>query len=302
MTPDGQSNYLGPVLAFCVGATKAGTTWLYHFLKNHPDCHMRSIKELHYFDALDFDERRFHLRELEKRLQDTRDEMLLASPRRLDELEPRLADVQELIALHQREGEDTAGYLDYLNGGRSEEKLIGDVTPAYSLLSAERFGAMAALAPVTRFVYVMRDPVARLWSHLRMNASRRARVPEDIPARVNRMFWRYGRGRFPGMRQRGDYRATLERLNRALDPSRLLVLFYEELFRQEAIDRLCVFLGIAPMPAPIAERAHVGPDIHMTAEQRRYAQSWLAPQYTYVQDRFGRVPDAWRANMPEVIS
>ncbi len=297
------------VLAYVVGATKAGTTWLFRYLQGHPDCHLRTVKELHYFDALDFDERAFHLRGLDRRLSELRDQLLVAprdqllvAPRdRLDDLQRQIADHLDLIALHRRDGEDVPAYLEYLNRGRGGQLLIGDVTPAYSLLSERRLAQMATLAPVTRFVYVLRDPVSRLWSHLRMNAARRAGAPEDIPARTNRMFWRYGRGRFPGMHQRSDYRGALERLGRALDPARLLVLFYEELFRQDSIDRLCAFLGIRPMRAPVEEPVHVGPAVEMTEEQRRHARRWLAPQYHYVQQSLGRVPEAWRANMAEVI-
>ncbi len=36
----------------CVGAQKAGTTWLYQQLDSHPDFWMPPIKELHYFDEL----------------------------------------------------------------------------------------------------------------------------------------------------------------------------------------------------------------------------------------------------------
>ena len=291
----------GPVLAFVIGATKAGTSWLFRYLEGHPDCHMRSVKELHYFDALDFDERAFHLRGLERRLQELRDQLLVAPRDRLDAVQRKIDDHQDLIALHRRPGEDVPAYLEYLNRGRRGQALIGDVTPAYSLLSEKRLAQMATLAPVTRFVYVLRDPVSRLWSHLRMNAARRAGALRDIPARTNRMFWRYGRGRFPGMHLRSDYRGALERINRALDPARLLVLFYEELFRQDTIDRLCAFLGIGPSPAAANVPAHVGPAVEMTEQQRRHARQWLAPQYHYVQQSLGRVPEAWRANMAEVI-
>ena len=40
-----------PTLLFCVGATKAGTSWLFDYLKHHPECHLRSVKELQYFYA-----------------------------------------------------------------------------------------------------------------------------------------------------------------------------------------------------------------------------------------------------------
>ena len=45
-----------PTLMFCIGATKAGTSWLHRYISNHPESHMRGIKELHYFDALEFDD------------------------------------------------------------------------------------------------------------------------------------------------------------------------------------------------------------------------------------------------------
>ena len=54
------------VVLLCIGAAKAGTDWLHRQLSMHPECHLRSIKELHYFDALDGD----HVqRELDKHQQ-----------------------------------------------------------------------------------------------------------------------------------------------------------------------------------------------------------------------------------------
>jgi len=38
---------------FCVGAAKAGTSWLHRQVSDHPECHFRAINELHYFDAIE---------------------------------------------------------------------------------------------------------------------------------------------------------------------------------------------------------------------------------------------------------
>src|SRR5438094_6624595 len=43
----------------CVGAQKAGTSWLYRQLEPHPDFWMPPVKELHYLDNLNR-ARRFH--------------------------------------------------------------------------------------------------------------------------------------------------------------------------------------------------------------------------------------------------
>jgi hypothetical protein len=47
----------------CVGAQKAGTSWLYRQLEPHPDFWMPPVKELHYLDNLNR-ARRFHPRRL----------------------------------------------------------------------------------------------------------------------------------------------------------------------------------------------------------------------------------------------
>ena len=42
-----------PALLYCVGATKAGTSWFYRTLHAHPECHLRAVKEAHYWDSFD---------------------------------------------------------------------------------------------------------------------------------------------------------------------------------------------------------------------------------------------------------
>ena len=41
-----------PNLLICVGATKAGTSWLYRYLHDHEECHVRAAKECRYFLTL----------------------------------------------------------------------------------------------------------------------------------------------------------------------------------------------------------------------------------------------------------
>lgn len=41
---------------FCVGAGKAGTTWLWSLLRQHPSIMLPSIKEMHYFNSQSFED------------------------------------------------------------------------------------------------------------------------------------------------------------------------------------------------------------------------------------------------------
>jgi len=72
---NGDDNHLGDACPdfLCVGAQKAGTSWLYHQLDFHPDFWMPPIKELHYFDTLSRVKRR-----KPPRYQDERDQWFLA--------------------------------------------------------------------------------------------------------------------------------------------------------------------------------------------------------------------------------
>jgi hypothetical protein len=283
-----------------VGATKSGTSWLYRYLADHPACHFRTIKELHYFDGLEkgglaaqADDRRREAEAIQARIDDGRQGKGAAA---------RLADRRDWTRVLDRGREDVAAYLGYLDGGRRDEAVVGEVTPAYALLPEERLRAMAAMGGRdVRFVYLMRDPVARLWSHVRMIAARRAPDGAVQRKRCDRIFQRTLAGAETQIEARGDYRAALERFARAIDPARLLVLVFEELTSGAAVARLCAFLGIAeraPDPAPV----HAGQPMPMRPAQVRAARDWLAPQYDYVAERLGYRPAGWAYDLEEVGS
>ncbi len=226
----------------------------------------------------------------------------MRAPRR----DGRLADREAWLRVLAAEQEDTAAYLAYLDGGRdaatSVPVVVGEVTPAYALLSEDRLRAMAGLGDRdVRFVYLLRDPIARLWSHVRMIAGRRASDGVVVRRRCDRIFDRTLAGEESQIEARGDYRAALGRLSRAIDPARLLVLVFEELVQGDGAARLCAFLGIAPR-APDPLPVHEGQPMPMRAEQRGRARAWLAPQYDYVAERLGYRPTGWHYDLPEVGS
>jgi NADH-quinone oxidoreductase subunit D len=127
----------GPAILFCVGATKAGTSWLWEWLRGHPQAHLRSIKELHWFDAVETDrlQREAHA----TRLQIAEAEALGARP-------DRIADLRDWLSVLEQ-GNDAA-YMGYLRHGADRASLVADVTPAYALLPEERLRHMAGIAPV----------------------------------------------------------------------------------------------------------------------------------------------------------
>ena len=279
------------VVCLCVGAAKAGTTWLHSQLSAHPDCHFRSIKELHYFDALDEGRLSKNLQRIRARqvgLLERTEAGMTATPEQV----ARIADGGDWLDVLALGQEDTDAYLAYLRKGAAPGQIVGETTPAYAMLSAERLARMARMAPDVRFLYLLRDPVERLWSHVRMIAGRRDVDGIPTARRCDRILARVISGEESQIVRRSDYAGALKRLAAAVAPAKLLVEVFEEMVRGDGLARICDFLGIGraePSPVPV----HAGQTLAMTPDQRRRAAHWLAPQYDAAHRALGRMPEAW---------
>lgn len=284
----------GHVLLFGIGATKAGTSWLHGYLSAHPDCALRSIKELHFFDTEhDPEAHGWYLRDLDRKGRALAEGIAAEPEAPGDERVFRLAELRHYRRVLKRH--DEAAYLDFVEGAREDERVAGDITPAYALLPAARLAHMAALRADVRFVYLMRDPVDRLWSHVRMIARRRG-GDGDFTAAAQALLDRVLAGAEDHIVLRGDYRSVLEKLAVAVDPARTFVCTCEDLFEGDALARLCAFLGIEHIPGDRGRRVHAGTAAAMRPDQRARAAEFLRPQYECVADRMGRLPPAWDAN------
>ena len=282
----------GTTVFFGVGATKAGTGWLYEYLAAHPQCHLRSIKELHYFSALENDTLDRETKKHEARRAVLAKKVEAAQGKGMVEHAIRLRDRTEWLGVLGR-GDDPDAYLSYLHGGRDKETLVGDITPAYALLPQSRLDKMVQLAPRVRFVYLLRDPVDRIWSHIRMIAGRRAPSGEVTPDRAARILRRTLRGEESQIALRSDYTGNIGRLRRAAGDA-LLVAFYEDLFSGRALEQICAHLNIDHQTGLNDAVVHQGQALDLLPEQRLALRDWLGPQYSGVRNLVGHLPDAWQ--------
>ncbi len=285
-----------PTFLFCVGATKAGTSWLYRYLARHPECHLRSIKELHYFDMLESGNYARHRDREARRLAALRDEAASGAP--MGPFRARmLRDTEEWCSVIGHEGENLDAYRTYLAGERGVRHLVGDITPAYALLPVARLAQMARMAGDVRFVYLLRDPVSRLWSQARMVAYRKARSLAEFPARAAEVMGAMIDGVREGRTDREDYIGAIGRLRESVAASRLFVQLQDEMMSLPGLARLCGFLGIAAVPADFDKRVHEGTPLALDEGLRARAQAALRPQYDFVATLFPELPDSWRRNM-----
>jgi hypothetical protein len=282
-------------LLFGIGATKAGTSWLQFYLERHPEVHLWRHKELHYFDALDQGRVMETIDQLCAKRADLRARMHKAEDKNLQRLRTDVAEIDRYLGLIGRGEENANAYVSFLKKGRKGARVVGDITPAYALLSEARLTMMAGLAPVTRFIYILRDPIERLWSNIRMMAGWKGGSDAEIAERANWIFDRWTRGEEEAVQERCDYAGALARLSAAVPETSRFIAFYEDLFSQETADRICGFLGIAAHPAPLDRRVHESVRIPLDPARREIAATRLAPQYDTVSQMFGRVPARWQS-------
>ena len=156
----------------CIGAQKGGTTWLYENLNRHPDVWMPPIKEIHYFNRLCINEKLLGNWTVPHSCSIKRYLITLAKFKIND-----LRWMQQYFEFSMTGG----NYLALFNKKYTGKCISGDITPAYSTL--EERGVRFASKVLDRDVpvlFIIRNPVYRSWSVLKMVLRYENRKVEDI--------------------------------------------------------------------------------------------------------------------------
>ena len=195
---------------FIVGAQKAGTTSLYHYLNQHPQVYMSPITEPFFFDH-----------ELDSKGEVVRREF------RGHRQPPRFTNIEEYSTLFE---------------GARGEKAIGEATPLYIYApgTAER---IESYVPGAKSIALLRNPADRAYSAflyaVRMGVEPRKRFAQALreePLRM-RSGWHY----VFHYRSRGLYYQQLKRYYEVLGRERLGVWLYEDMREDPASVAQSVF-------------------------------------------------------------
>lgn len=141
-----------------IGARKAGTTWLYRNLRQHPQIWLPPVKEIHYLDHRPLWllprllSRSSYIRHAREHLRD----QLRALPRRGSAQELRWA----ARYYFRRRSDHWYRSLFPADGSR----LTGEICPGYARVDAAAVAATARRIPHLKLVYLLRDPIECAWS------------------------------------------------------------------------------------------------------------------------------------------
>jgi hypothetical protein len=239
-------NAIYPNLFLSIGAMKAGTTWLYAVLGRHPSLHVTMEKEIHYF----------HHRFVDSSELSEANRLKKAKSRYLQRFDPERANIDAVREnLHWISNYLSRPVDDYwyrnLFALRDHQSFACDFSNLNAHLPAEAWTHIRARCPKLRVLFTMRDPAARLWSHVKFHlqlTGKLACLDTWGPAELEDF------ARQPHIWQNGEYGQCLRRLQASLPPGEMLVLFYEDTHaeQRQTLARIERFLGIPPFDYPQA--------------------------------------------------
>ena len=271
-----------------VGAQKSGTTWLYDYLNGHPQCDMPSFKEMHFFDLLFFPDLfsfDFKKKDIVARYERIKDKPGAQAQRRAAQFASRI-----------RIADQFEDYLDFFQDMGIDARVSGDITPTYSALDEDQFRRirdyLTGAGLRVRVVFLMRDPVERTLSQARMKFAR-ANIQMSVDEARRQLIPSIRR---PANLARLQYQNTVRNLQSVFEPEELFLEFYENLFQEETVRRLCDFLGIDHVPADFSRNPNPTrmQSFDVSAEDRARIYEVLRPVYDGCREIFGdRVPDSW---------
>lgn len=273
----------------CVGAQKAGTTWLLASLGKHPAIFTTPVKEIHYFD---------HVRGVTSHLADGRRRSRLRTYLQRLAFDWRRRDEHRSqwgwYRAYMRSPIDDGWYASLFRH-RGDATIAGEATPEYAILGREGFEHIKQLAPTARVIFVMRNPVDQAWSqflHFEHKPDRRGvrgRGPIDFWESAYSTPFR-------------DYATTIDDLVAVFGSDRVRCLFYEDIHadRQAAMRALCSFLDVEYEPrcfGDLGEPHNVSRRVPIPAELRSFLVERHRRVAEEVLERLGAIPRAWRESL-----
>lgn len=282
-------------LFFGMGAMKSGTTWLHDYLRKNSDVHFTPVKEVHYWDVMQNPSDRHHLRAKASQLIETSTGLLESN---ISEIPSRLEQIYRALSTLEMYANSDAKHLEYRNyllKNFKGQKAVGDLTPSYCTLDKQTLVEMSSLAPKVKFIFIMRDPIERLWSAIRMRASQLTSNHDELPSQCGKIVAELQGKPDHFMLTRSDYKRTITALDSAIEPENIAYVFYEKLFTNDTLRMLCTFLGIRfkklQGPTKVIRK---GDGVELSDPNKKILHGLINEQYAYLEQRFGReIPSSW---------
>lgn len=259
-----------PIFILGVGAQKSGTTWLHNIMSMQSYSNFGHLKEYHIWNKLlgpkDQVGHKPHL------------------------MKPECKKNNFIQDLRQVLKSEDSNYTTYFRLLINEKIfLTGDFSPSYALLNTTSLLYLKSLIEQSGFelkiIFVMRDPVFRLWSAVKMDIYKQKGNLETITDEMkHNLLMRALED--PYHNRRSDYLNTIKNIEKVFLNTSICYLFYERLFTQECMRKLEEFLHIKIKGADFSSKINTTPEVQINESHYDTVKAQLIKQYNFIKNHF----------------
>jgi hypothetical protein len=279
----------------CIGAQKAGTTWLYQGLSELEGFSLPYIKELHYFDRDSSYPAPKILTEtyLKNRIKNKKWIKKRSIHLTKTALRGNLNKFMWLWKWYMSTYEDSW----YLSLFKNFEGITGDISPAYSVINEYDINRMYCLMPNVKLVFLLRNPIDRAWSNFRFNVSGSKTILRDQEnPTIEEMITFF---ETEGQLLRSDYLRTIELYSKYFDTSQIFIGFYDEIINnpRNLLTGLVRYLGgdvnQISNRLNLSSKINASPEMKIPEQALSYLKIRNAKMIKEMSDRFGGYCSVW---------
>lgn len=266
-----------------IGCQKGGTSWLYNYLASHPNVNLGATKEYHFFDTVLMP----HGKAIVEDVRSQNKNFHL-----VHKLATNKDEVSRLLLRFYQKPETYFNYFRSMYSASPATLLVGDITPEYALLPLEQMQAVKkmclkeGISP--KIVFIMRDPVERIWSAVRMH---RKIYSEKYSVNDTRTDDELVQSRFKrkDIEIRTRYEQTIQTIEAVFEPHQIHYEFFEQLYSKAAINKLNHFLNIPPHPPCFEQKINAVEKVSKISPKTRcLIQNYYFNTYQFLYKKFGK--------------
>lgn len=192
------------------------------------------------------------------------------------------------------------------------DKICGEMTPAYLLITPQRIAQVRKLVPDARLIMTIRNPIERGWSGARRTMSNLAKADgrrvEDVPDEEFYAYfekeWDYRPERndpgeyTKGMLQ-GHYCQAMDQWLEHFPEEQLLITFFDHIKHQpkQLMQRVCQHIGASVdidwEDMPLSKVVNKNPSMPMPDKYRAFLTDLYQPEIEELRRRFGTESIDW---------
>ena len=262
---------------------KAGTTWLYEQLKDHPEIYFTPEKEIHYFANKVGIENQLEHRNRILKLRDIMQKYARANPKFISQHFDEIYWYTNYAQLQNISNE----WYENLFMLNKDRKFNADFSNLYCQMDKTGWDNVRKTAKNIKVIYTLRDPIKRLWSHYKFHMLWVDREDEALDAGFKHFkdlldqhfFW-----------INAEYVRNYELLKENLRDDELMLLYFED-FRKEPEKMLAEvqdFLGIEKMVLnenKLNKQTNKTKEFDIPVEWLTYMKMKLAPQISEMKEK-----------------